>query len=288
MSGDSYADRCRLLLRAYPPAYRQYRGEEILGTMLDAARPGQRWPGARDIAACATEGLRARLGTASVTSGRQAWLGGLRIAVPFLLTWAFAGSVWRVVGSPPPGPRAGAVVLMVALLTFLAMVRGWPVVAGALTLTWLVVGARSAPPSAYLVVSAACLAGMAILDRTILDRARRTHLSRAWAVAVPLVAAVAVGPQVLAHRPLLPEPLMLAVAVVGILGAFVDARAPMAAACLLVAQLLDQAVTLYLPWSGDATHVFVGWTPSWWTAAFGACLVALIFLSGRAVARALP
>lgn len=39
-----YERRCRLLLRAYPLRYRQFRGEELLGTLLDTAPPHQDLP----------------------------------------------------------------------------------------------------------------------------------------------------------------------------------------------------------------------------------------------------
>jgi hypothetical protein len=52
--------RCRLLLTAYPAEYRRERGEEILGTLLEAMPPGRGWPPARDVRALILGGLRAR------------------------------------------------------------------------------------------------------------------------------------------------------------------------------------------------------------------------------------
>jgi len=52
--------RCRRLLRAYPQAYRAGRGEEILGTLLDAAPGDRNWPPARDARSLITGGLRVR------------------------------------------------------------------------------------------------------------------------------------------------------------------------------------------------------------------------------------
>lgn len=51
---------CQLLLRAYPAAYREARGEEIIGTLLQATPPGQDWPQFRDARALVIAGLRAR------------------------------------------------------------------------------------------------------------------------------------------------------------------------------------------------------------------------------------
>jgi hypothetical protein len=52
--------RCRLLLRAYPAAYRQDRGEEIVGTLLEATPAGLSWPLARDVRGLIVGGMRAR------------------------------------------------------------------------------------------------------------------------------------------------------------------------------------------------------------------------------------
>ena len=40
--------RYQRLLFAYPTDYRAAHGEEILGTLLEAARPTQRWPSWRE------------------------------------------------------------------------------------------------------------------------------------------------------------------------------------------------------------------------------------------------
>lgn len=52
--------RCRWLLRAYPGWYRRRRGEEMLGTLLEASPAGRKWPSARDARALVTGGLRVR------------------------------------------------------------------------------------------------------------------------------------------------------------------------------------------------------------------------------------
>jgi hypothetical protein len=75
----------RLLLRAYPPAYRAQRGAEILDTLLEVTPPGYSWPQARDTRSLLAAGLRARaarngrLGAA--VSIRQAALFGLSLYV---------------------------------------------------------------------------------------------------------------------------------------------------------------------------------------------------------------
>ena len=52
--------RCRWLLRAYPAWYRRHRAGEMLGTLLEASKPGARWPSFRDARALMIGGLRVR------------------------------------------------------------------------------------------------------------------------------------------------------------------------------------------------------------------------------------
>jgi len=52
--------RCRRLLLAYPAAYRRARGEEMLGTLLEATAAGRAWPLPRDCRAIIMGGLRVR------------------------------------------------------------------------------------------------------------------------------------------------------------------------------------------------------------------------------------
>lgn len=63
------ATRYRMLLGLYPRRYRAERGDEILGTLLDAARPGQRWPSRRDTASMIIGGLRVRAGSPPASVG---------------------------------------------------------------------------------------------------------------------------------------------------------------------------------------------------------------------------
>jgi hypothetical protein len=69
--------RCRLLLRVYPASYRQDRGEEIIGTLLEATPEGRSWPVARDVRGLAMGGLRAR----AALNRQQTTAANVRIAV---------------------------------------------------------------------------------------------------------------------------------------------------------------------------------------------------------------
>jgi hypothetical protein len=52
--------RCGWLLRAYPAWYRRERAGEMLGTLLEASPPDQRWPSFRDARSLIIGGLRVR------------------------------------------------------------------------------------------------------------------------------------------------------------------------------------------------------------------------------------
>ncbi|SNT64223.1 hypothetical protein SAMN05216276_111312 [Streptosporangium subroseum] len=58
---NSYERRCRLLTRAYPPRFRESRGEELLSTLLDLQEPGQIRPSLRESLDVIRGGLAARL-----------------------------------------------------------------------------------------------------------------------------------------------------------------------------------------------------------------------------------
>jgi hypothetical protein len=79
--------RCRLLMRAYPAQYRRERGDEMLGTLLEAIPEGRSWPPLRDVRALLAGGLRAR----AVPRRRLPLRANLRIAV-FVGLAAYLGS----------------------------------------------------------------------------------------------------------------------------------------------------------------------------------------------------
>ncbi|MFJ2033658.1 hypothetical protein [Streptosporangium sp. NPDC087985] len=58
---DAYERRCRLLMRTYPPRFREHRGQELLGTLLDLATPGRTRPSPRDSFDIVRGGLLTRL-----------------------------------------------------------------------------------------------------------------------------------------------------------------------------------------------------------------------------------
>ena len=83
--------RCQLLLRVYPAAYREVRGEEIIGTLLESTPAGRSWPLLRDVRCLIAGGLRAR----AAFNRRLTTAANLRVAVlagiaAYLVSNAFA------------------------------------------------------------------------------------------------------------------------------------------------------------------------------------------------------
>ncbi|MET7751910.1 hypothetical protein [Micromonospora sp. NPDC005367] len=98
------------LLRAYPADYRRSRGAEIVGTYLDLAGQGQRWPSPADAADLLRGGLRQRLRAA----GAADLIPGVRLAALFAFpaatavagTWATAETAAPTVDWVAFGPFA--------------------------------------------------------------------------------------------------------------------------------------------------------------------------------------
>ncbi|GAB3157024.1 hypothetical protein GCM10027290_56340 [Micromonospora sonneratiae] len=91
--------RYQRLLWAYPTNYRAERGPEIVGTYLDLAGPGRRWPSLADAADLLGGGLRQRLRAA----GALGLLTGVRTAATLALTTATAlAAVWFVLVEAKP------------------------------------------------------------------------------------------------------------------------------------------------------------------------------------------
>ncbi|MCW3817742.1 hypothetical protein ONA91_25135 [Micromonospora sp. DR5-3] len=85
--------RYRWLLHAYPAAYRQARGAEIIGTYLDLAEPDRHWPSPADVADLLAGGVRERLRAA----GAADLIPGVRLAAILAFTTATAlAGIWTV------------------------------------------------------------------------------------------------------------------------------------------------------------------------------------------------
>ena len=90
--------RARWLLRAYPAAYRADRGEEIIGTLLEAVPPGRDWPPPREAIALVAAGLHARraanLRQGLAVSLRQVAVAGAGVYLAQLPALGLGAVVW--------------------------------------------------------------------------------------------------------------------------------------------------------------------------------------------------
>jgi hypothetical protein len=133
--------RARLLLRAYPPGYRRRRGEEILGTLLEATPPGRSWPPARDLASVLRGGVRARRDA----NRRQGAAASVSQAAILAIALYLAGMLSRELGHLGfPGWSAGPLgwkVLLPAVPLAAAVVAAWRGRLWVITVTAVAAGA---------------------------------------------------------------------------------------------------------------------------------------------------
>lgn len=111
----------RRLLHAYPGPYRRAHGEEILTTLLDAARPGQRLPDPRQAASLLAGGLRARAVLAGGGSSRRLWASGLWLGALLLVAENAASALsaqWQELSRP-------SVLAILPILGLVALLGGW-------------------------------------------------------------------------------------------------------------------------------------------------------------------
>jgi hypothetical protein len=102
---DRLGRRYRRLLWAYPNWYRHERGEEVLSTLLDAARPGQRRPGVAEVLDLVSGGIRCRLRLPRDPGYR---IVAVIVASFAALVGAAAASGFAVIVPPPTEERAAA------------------------------------------------------------------------------------------------------------------------------------------------------------------------------------
>jgi hypothetical protein len=107
--------RYERLLVIYPSDFRAAHAEEILSTLLEAARPTQRWPSLREATSLLLGGLRLRARQAAKESPTRLWTDGLHLGVLLVVLVNLGGAM-----EMGPAP-------WIALLAFgaLAVLRGW-------------------------------------------------------------------------------------------------------------------------------------------------------------------
>ncbi|MBY8874001.1 hypothetical protein K7640_19420 [Micromonospora sp. PLK6-60] len=252
--------RYRWLLRAYPRAYRRYRADEMLETLLATADQRRR-PDLREAAALVVGGLRARTGVDRLGSRSALGHSALRLsALPLLV---YGVTLWAggpisflatMLSDGPYRPDAWWFIVIPALLTTALFAAAWGSYRLAFAATTLTLAAQlwsanwwnQSLWSVYSLQGAivprfwpAVLASLALLP---LVRVPRTPVTRPWAW--PVLGALTVA--VLTPSPIngwSDAPLMslYAFAALAVIGAPIDARLPIVASVLLLAPALAQA-----------------------------------------------
>lgn len=255
--------RYRRLLWLYPKEYREKRGAEIVGTLLEAAESGRARPAHREVAALVVGALRARTGVAALGSPGRLWRSGLRAAVLLLVTHAAAQSLaraGRVVFSDLPGrglaldSDLGHPIALVAyacaLVAFAAgryptgiALAGAGFAAAEWAASWL-------PLQVQLVIGEFWPVPLAIALALPLLRRRPPAARRpfAWLLAIPL--AVVLLPTAFDASLRLQPFTLLAVCLGGLVWSLVDARAAIATGALMLGPILT-FLGYYLPGWGN-------------------------------------
>jgi hypothetical protein len=238
--------RCRVLLHAYPAAYRGERGEEIIATLLEATPEGRAWPMPRDFRGLMAGGLRAR----AAQNRQRTTAENLRLAalVGIAAYLAFRASSdleffaryqialgWRSQFSPYRWPLAtGMILTLVTVALVWLSGRRSVVLCGALPAAAFVASAGPwhRPASVTAVALPACLAAMVALA------SRRCRPGWRWLLAVALAAAL----------PLVPEAevtglMMVGAVAIALVWMLFDARPALAVVAYFLAGVLPAAVS---------------------------------------------
>lgn len=109
--------RYERLLFTYPSAYRRAHGDEMISTLLEAARPDQRFPAPREATSLLFGGLRTRAHQAAMQSPRRLWADGLHLGVLLIVLV----NLGHALQAPFPFPLW----IALAAITALAVLRGW-------------------------------------------------------------------------------------------------------------------------------------------------------------------
>lgn len=122
--------RYRRLLRAYPAAYRATHEDEILGTLAESSRPGQRLPSLREALGLLIGGMRARAWAAGGGTPNGVVADGLYLGVTLYYlvhVGMILGTANQLVQAPDPWPQRLLSLGLFALLavTLVCLLRGW-------------------------------------------------------------------------------------------------------------------------------------------------------------------
>ncbi len=238
--------RSRLLLCSYPTDYRRERGEEMIGTLLEATPPGRSWPLPRDIRGLVVGGLRAR----AVLTRRLTTAANLRVAVlagvaAYLAFIAVHGLTFYVLvehrsqtsGWPPIRVVADALILATVMLAWLTRNRA-------------VILACAVPAAAFVCLTAPWRSGvLGHLSAILLPVAALALLAGGtkrpgsrWMVPVGLLAVSPLLLHLYPHGPGLFHALWITVGSLSLVWIVVDARPAIAMAVFLLGLWLPTAI----------------------------------------------
>jgi hypothetical protein len=257
--------RYRWLLRAYPRAYRQYRADEMLETLL-ATADNPRRPSLREAASLVVGGLRARtgvdrLGSRSALGHSALRLSALSLLIYGLTLWA-GGPISFLLTTLSEGlsnPGRSWFIVIPALLTIALLAAACGSYRLAFAATILTVAAQhwsanggdqsfwfwSVYDLQYAMVPQPWPALLASLALLLLVRAPRTPVARPWAWPIlGALAVVALTPSPINGWSEAPLMSLCAFAALAVITAPVDARMPIVASALLLAPALAQATYL--------------------------------------------
>jgi hypothetical protein len=264
--------RCRLLLHAYPAAYRRERGEEMVGTLLEATTTGHVWPPLRDLRSLIAGGIRARAAhnreRTTAANLRVAALAGIAAYLAFSATAQLRLFVryqvdlgWGSQFSPYPWPLAAGLILMLVTVALVWLSgRRSVVLCGALPAAAAISYAGPWGPTvnATFIGYLGCLAAMVALA------SGRCRPGWRWLGPVGLAAALPLAPALAGVAPLMT--LLLVLGAVGIAWMAVDARPAVAICVFFMAAMLPIAIDnvaagssvfSVLPWLGIAAAIAV-------------------------------
>ncbi len=259
---------CRLLLRVYPAAYREVRGDEIIGTLLEATPEGRAWPRARDVRGLIFGGLRARaaLNRQRTTAAnlREAVLAGAAAFLVYAAASFVSSDVMAELSAS--GHIQPALsdwpILLASVLTFvavgLALVTGRRIAVLAAALPAAAALCYSIPRTTGVIGDAAAVlallaARLALLAALVALAGGSKRPSRGWLVLVglfgvmPFALDFGVPIWLAAFGTLLPS-----VVAVSIVWAVIDARPAMAMVVFFVALWLPPAVSNLMQGDGFA------------------------------------
>lgn len=110
------------LLFTYPRVYRAARGDELVATAMDLARPGQRFPGLREALGFVMGGLRTRSRLAQLGASVMTWADGLRLGAATVMSLAFAGQINNLLFTTTLSPH----LLPLAMIAVIVALLRWP------------------------------------------------------------------------------------------------------------------------------------------------------------------